>query len=59
LIGADEEAAVFFAMVDAIEQNTIRLDEASLDQLAEIKSSWAREPYERVLEHIETTYLRE
>jgi hypothetical protein len=59
LIGAKEQADVFFTMADAIEQGGMRLDETSIEQLAEIKSSWARDPFRRVLEHIETTYLRE
>lgn len=58
LIGADAQAGVFFSMTDAIEQGGMRLDETSIEQLAALKSSWARDPYRRVIEHIETTYLR-
>lgn len=58
LIGADAQAGVFFSMTDAIEQGGMRLDETSIEQLAALKSSWARVPYRRVIEHIETTYLR-
>jgi tetratricopeptide (TPR) repeat protein len=59
LIGAKAQADVFFTMSDVIAQDTMRLDQPAIDQLTGIKSSWARDPYRRVIEHIEATYLRE
>lgn len=56
-VGAKREADVFFTMSDAIEPAILRLDGDSLSRLGAIRHSWAREPFERVLQHIDKTYL--
>lgn len=57
IINAKREADVFFTMTDAIEPDAPRLDAHDIDRLSEIKKSWAREPFARVLKHIDKNYL--
>ncbi len=57
IIGAKREAEMLFTMTDAIEQGGPRLSQADLQQLAELRTSWAREPLAQVLKHIDERYL--
>lgn len=57
IVNAKREADVFFTMTDAIEPDAYRLDAAVTNRLVEIKKSWARDPFIRVLKHIDKNYL--
>ncbi len=57
IAGSKLEADALFTMSDAIEPNKMRLDSESLANLSAIKNSWAREPFLRVIQHINKTYL--
>ncbi len=58
IVGAKREAKDLFAMVDAIEPNTRRLDATEVAALEPIRGSWVRQPFIQVLQHIDRQYLR-
>lgn len=56
-IGSRREAEMLFTMADAIEQGAPRLGPDQVEQLAELRESWAREPFARVLKYVDEHYL--
>lgn len=57
VLGSKRQAKVFFAMVDAIEHEEMRLPYDEIDKLQLLKDSWARKPIQKVLDHVEDSYL--
>jgi hypothetical protein len=48
---------MLFTMTDAIEQGGPRLSQATVEALAELRSTWARDPFIQVLKYIDQNYL--
>jgi predicted Zn-dependent protease len=56
-VGARQESQVLFTMVDAIEPDSPRLDEAEETKFRSLKKSWVKDPVIRVIRHIDSNYL--
>ncbi len=56
VIGADEEAKVYFAVADAIVPERRRLTPDEVDRLLPLRNHWSKEPLKQVLRHIIDTY---
>jgi hypothetical protein len=57
VVGSKREAEMLYTMADAIEQGAHRLEGPALGQLSDLRDSWAREPFQRVLKHIDKNFL--
>ncbi|MGF1506775.1 MAG: tetratricopeptide repeat protein [Chloroflexi bacterium] len=54
---ANKEARILMTMVDAIEPQSPRLNDSYLEKMQSVRTSWARAPFVKAIEHIVEQYF--